>query len=217
MAGAWFVKEVSRGSQKAQFGGGGCKLCPALLLWDEGEVEPCEWVYGGGDRLFFSKIALSELGIQAQLLKACCPANFVSALRACAPVGYPSLPGPPRAQAPIRLQMTPGGRQHHTLSRLSGPASCKCAASWLCLPNLRLSSGLSSLFPLLPNSLVFLHPDPISNTHISPQSLPLLSGISIPWLTNSSHPYLLHWMSLYSFILARLSPGDPTSPVTSQV
>lgn len=75
----------------------------STLLWDEGEVEPCEWVYGGGDRLFFSKIALSELGIQAQLLKACCPANFVSALRACAlPVGCP---------LPSRATQSPG--PHH--------------------------------------------------------------------------------------------------------
>lgn len=113
---------IFKGSLKREpegtVGGGGCKLCSALLLWGEGEVEPREGDYGEGDRLFFSEIALSELGIQAQLLKACCPPNFVSALRACQPAGYPSMLLPPRARAPIRLQMSPGGHQHLTLSRL---------------------------------------------------------------------------------------------------
>lgn len=138
MAGTWFVKEVSRGSQKAQFGGGGCKLCPALLLWDEGEVEPREWVYGGGDRLFFSEIALSELGIQAQLLKARCPPNFVSALRACEPAGYPSILLLPRAQAPYKVADEPWGPPApHPQQTLRTCCLGKHAASWQCLPNLR--------------------------------------------------------------------------------
>lgn len=95
----------------------------------------------------------------------------------------------PEPRPPIRLQMSPGGHQHLTLSRLSGPAVLanmqphdSAFLTW------GLSSGLSSLFPLFPNSLMFHHPDPISSTHISPQSLHLLSGISNKFLTSLSSP-----------------------------
>ena len=217
MAGTWFLKEVSRGSQKAQLGVGVVNYVQHFYFGAKGR-----WSHVKGIMVKVTDCFLVKLPCQSWVSRLNCskhvahptlsPHSEHASLQDTPPCYCRPEPGPPSGcrwaleatstspSADLGPAVLASMKPHDSAFLTWGP-----------------SSGLPSSFPLFPNSLVFLHPDPISSTHISPQSLPLLSGISIPWLTNSSHPYLLHWMSLYSLILAQLSPGDPISTVTSKV
>lgn len=200
MAGAWFMKSQ---------GGARRHSWEVVNYVNTFTLGLRRWSHVSGFMVEVTDCFLAKLPCQSWVSGSTAQSMLPSQLCLHSGVRTCRIPLPSRATqspGPYQAADDPGGRQHHTLSRLSGPASCKCAASWLCLPNLRLSNWFILFVSYSPIAWCFFTLIQFLTLTFLTQSLPLLSGISIPWLTNSSHPYLLLKMSLYSFILARLSP-----------